>query len=129
MDKLQAYNTFWNGFIEPMIGADDKWKAYEEASVPSNAVLPYITYESASDDFGSSLALTASLWDRSSAWTTVIAKLKQVETEISRGGKMVAYDGGAFWIRKAQPWAQRMTDETDSSVKRIVLNLVVEFID
>ena len=120
MDKLQAYNQFWNGF---------SWKAYEENSVKSGESLPYITYESADDDFGHALALTASLWDRSSAWTNLIAKKKEIEAYLGRGGMLVAYDGGAFWIRKGDPWAQRGKDESDDSVKRIILNLIVEFMD
>ena len=120
MDKLQAYNQFWNSFT---------YKAYNEVSTPSDAILPYITYEGAEDDFGSPVALTASLWDRSASWTNLVAKKKEIESTIGRGGKMVLYDGGAFWIRKGSPWAQRMGDDSDPSVKRIVMNLIVEFID
>lgn len=120
MDKLQAYNNFWNSF-----GCN----AYNEASTPEDAAMPYITYEGAEDEFGHSLALTASLWNRSSSWVTLVELKKQIEAAISRGGAMIQYDGGAFWIRKGSPWAQRMDDESDDSVKRIVMNLIVEFID
>ena len=42
---------------------------------------------------------------------------------------MVQYDNGAFWIRKGNPWAQRLADENDDSIRRIVLNVEIEVID
>ena len=42
---------------------------------------------------------------------------------------MVAYDGGAFWIKKASPWAQRMAEASDDTIRRIFLNASIEFID
>ena len=120
MDKLQAYNSFWNSF-----GV----KAYDETSVPYSTQMPYITYEMAEDSFGNDVALTANVWDRSSSWVTSVNKVKQIEQEIGRGGKLVKYDEGAFWIRKATPWARRMQDDSDDSVRRILMNIQVEFID
>ena len=68
-DKMSALNTFWNGF---------GWKAYDETTVPDDAVLPYITYEAAVDEFGHEVALTASLWIRSTSWTDIVAKEMQI---------------------------------------------------
>ena len=73
MDKMQAYHDFWSSF---------GWKAYDETSVPDIAVLPYITYESATDSFGTQLSLNASLWSRSTSWADITAK----EKENVRGG-------------------------------------------
>lgn len=120
MDKLQAYNSFWNSF---------GLKAYDETSVPDGAQIPYITYECAEDDFDNTLALTASVWYRSASWVETVNKTKQIENEIGRGGKLIPYTGGAVWIRKATPWAQRLGDESDDSIRRMILNLEVEFID
>lgn len=120
MDKLQAYHKFWSSF---------GIKAYDETSVPDNAIMPYITYESAEDSFNQTLALTASVWYRSSSWAGVVQKVKEIALDISRGGKIVNYDEGAFWISMATPWAQRLADENDDSVRRMILNIEVEFID
>ena len=120
MDKEQAYNAFWNSF---------DLKAYDGTSVPEGTLMPYITYEAAEDDFGHSLALTASVWYRSTSWTDAIAKVHEIESEIGRSGKIVPYQNGAFWIKKASPWAQRLSEENDDSVRRINLNIEVEFID
>lgn len=121
MDKMQALQQFWqdaSGLV-----------AYDETSVPDDAVLPYITYEATSDDFDNEVAATASLWYRSESWKAITEKEMMIADYIGRGGRMVAYDGGAFWIKRASPWAQRMTEATDDTIRRIVLNASIEFID
>lgn len=120
MNKMQALNAFWNGF---------GLKAYDENSVPDGIDLPYLTYESSDDDFGSVLVQTANLWYRSSSWSEITAKEQEISDFITRGGRMIAYDGGALWIQKATPWAQRLEEPSDDMVRRIVLNVTVEFLD
>ncbi len=41
---------------------------------------------------------------------------------------MIAFDGGAMWIQMATPWAQRLS-ENDDSIRRIVLNVMIEYMD
>lgn len=120
MDKVKAYTAFWNGF---------GLKAYDETSVPDNLVMPYITFEMMEDEFDHTLALTANVWYRSTSWVESVDKVKQIHEAIGRGGRLVAYDNGAFWIRRSTPWAQRVSDDNDDSVRRTVLNIEVEFID
>lgn len=120
MDKMQTLHAFWSGFDLP---------AYDENSVPDNSKLPYITYEASNDSFGGTLFLTASLWYYSTSWASITQKEQQIADYITRGGRMLAYDDGAMWIQKGSPWAQRMNDESDSTIKRIVLNVVIEFLD
>lgn len=120
MDKGQAYKSFWNSF---------GLKAYDETSVPDNEPMPYITFEMIEDDFNHSVGLTASVFYRSSAWIDITAKTKEIESVIGRGGIVKPFDGGAMWIKKANPWARRSSDENDDSVRRIILNIEVEFID
>lgn len=121
MNKIQALNQFWqdaSGLI-----------AYDETSVPDTAILPYLTYETVTDDFDHEVAVTASLWYRSTSWQSISQKELEISDFIGRGGRMVAYEGGAFWIKKANPWAQRMSEASDDMVRRIVLNLSIEYID
>lgn len=120
MNKMQTLHTFWSGFNLP---------AYDVNSVPDDAVLPYITYETASDSWGNKVAQTASLWYRSSSWAGITEKEAQIADYIGRGGRMLAYDGGAMWICKETPWAQRLGEPSDEMVKRIVLNISIEFLD
>lgn len=120
MNKIQTLHAFWNSFNLP---------AYDENSVPDNTPLPYITYEVSSDDFGKPLAQTASLWYRDSSWASITEKEQQISDFITRGGRTIAYEGGAMWIQKANPWAQRMEEPSDETIRRIVLNITVEFLD
>lgn len=120
MNKVQALTSFWNGF---------GLKAYDETSVPDTAVLPYITFEVGTSDFDHDVALTGSLWYRDTSWAAITAKEMEIANYLGRGGLVKTYDGGAFWIRRGTPWAQRMGDSTDDSVRRIVMNIEIEFID
>lgn len=121
MNKVQALNQFWQDASELI--------AYDETSVPDDAVLPYMTYETLVDDFNNEVAITASIWYRSTSWQTITQKEMAIADYIGRGGRMVAYDGGAFWIKRGNPWAQRMSDASDDMVRRMILNAVIEFID
>lgn len=120
MNKEQTLHAFWSGF---------GLKAYDENSVPDEAKLPYITYEASVDSFGYGVALTANLWYRSSSWVDITAKEQQISDFITRGGRMIAYDGGAMWIQKASPWAQRLEESSDAGIRRIVLNIMIEYMD
>lgn len=130
MNKVQALTSFWNSF---------GLKAYDETSVPdkseqqggvsTGAVLPYITFEVGTSDFDHDVALTGSLWYRDTSWAAITAKEMEIASHIGRGGLIKTYDGGAFWIRRGTPWAQRMGDSTDDSIRRIVMNIEIEFID
>lgn len=117
MNQIQTLHAFWSGF---------GLKAYDETSVPDGTELPYITYEAGDDDFGHPIALSASLWYRSSSWAGITEKEMQIADFIGRGGRMLAYDGGALWIQKASPWAQRMAEPSDDTIRRIVLNIQLE---
>lgn len=118
MNKLQALNNFFNSF---------SLTAYDESSVPDNASLPYITYESMLSDFNNYTQLTASLWYYGSSMAQLAQKTLEIDTALSKGGKLIAYQGGAFWIRKATPFAQSMSD-TNDMIRRMVLNFIIEYI-
>lgn len=120
MNKVQALYNFWSGF---------DLKAYDETHVPDGAALPYITYESATDELNRKVALTASLWYRSESWEDIELKQFEIAQFIGRGGVLVAYDGASVWVAKGSPWAQRMADSNDEMIRRIVLNVEVEFLD
>ena len=117
MDKGQALNAFWNTFT----------KAYDQNTVPDDAVLPRITYSVSESGFNEPVVMSASIWDRGTSWKSVTDILKAIEAAIGAGGKVIGYDGGAIWIKTGTPFAQRMSD-TDSSIRRIVLNIEAEYI-
>ena len=118
MTKAAAIYQFWNSF---------GLTAYEENSVPDDAAFPYITYKLVTDGFDREITLTASLWYRGESWTAINAKTEEISQKISRGGKMVSCDGGAIWLKRGQPFAQNMGDESDNLIKRKYLNITAEF--
>ena len=120
MNRAQALHSFWSGF---------GLKAYDETSVPDNAKLPYITYSVADNDFDQATPLNASLWYRSNSWVEITEKTEQIANSITRGGRMVSYDDGALWICKGNPWAQRMSDPSNYDIRRMLLSVIVEYIN
>lgn len=122
MNKIQALNAFWNGFRE---GND--WKAYDSSNVPEDIPDKHITYDVSADSFGYPVAQTVNLWDKSLSWQEITEKEMEIAERITRGGVMIPYDGGAMWIKKANPWAQRLAD--NEQIKRLILNVEIEFIN
>ena len=118
MTKAAAIYQFWSGF---------GLTAYEENTVPTDAAFPYITYQLVTDSFDREIPLSASLWYRSESWTAINAKTEEISQKISRGGKIISCDGGAIWLKRGQPFAQSMGDESDDLIKRKYLNITAEF--
>ncbi len=130
MNKQQAYNSFWSGF-----GV----LAFEENTVPDEEVIqelieggaaesryPYITYQVLTDDLGHPIYPTASIYDRSTSWqkadtlaNTIAARIQQMKT--------IKLDDGRMFITRGSPFSQHMDEEGDKAIRRVVLNLAVEF--
>ena len=118
MTKEAALYNFWSMFGLP---------AYEENAVPSDAEFPYITYQVVTDSFGNDVALTGSVWYRSTSWKEANAKAQEISNILSRGGVTIACDGGIIWLKRGVPFAQSMGDESDELIKRKYLNITAEF--
>ena len=121
MDKFQALQTFWSSFGVP---------AFDENTVPGGEErpeFPYITYDVSTGNLGSYAAMSASLWDYGTNWERISSLLIAVQSVIGRGGRMIPIDGGALWIKKGSPFAQRMSDPNDM-IRRIFINIEAEYI-
>lgn len=116
-DKWTAIHTFWNSF--GLI-------AYDENTVPDGAVFPYITYNATIAEFDQKTPITASLWYRAMNWSDISQKASEIADFIT-GGAGVPYDGGRLWITPGFPFAQRMAEPSDDKVRRIVLQVAIEF--
>ena len=119
MTKAAAIYQFWSSF---------GLTAYEENTVPEDAAFPYLTYQLVTDSFDHEVAATVSLWYRSESWTAINAKTEEISAHIGLGGKIIKCDGGHIWIKRGQPFAQNMGDESDDLIKRKYLNLTVEYL-
>jgi hypothetical protein len=118
MTKAAAIYQFWNSF---------DLTAYEENTVPTDAEFPYVTYQLVTDSFDREVAATASLWYRGESWTAINAKTEEISAHIGLGGKIIKCDGGRIWIKRGQPFAQNMGDESDDLIKRKYLNVNIEY--
>ena len=119
MTKAAAIYQFWSSF---------GLTAYEEDTVPTDAAFPYITYQLVTDSFDRDVSATASLWYRGESWVDINAKTEEISAHIGLGGKIIKCDGGRIWIKRGQPFAQNMGDESDDLIKRKYLNLTFEFL-
>ena len=113
-DKWQAIQSFWESFDLP---------AYDENSVPDDAVEPYFTYSAQVGDFEAPIMLTGSVWYRGSSWKPISMKEKQVAQSLKM---IIPVEGGYSFLTRGSPFAQRMNDE-DETVKRIYFNIMAEF--
>jgi hypothetical protein len=120
MTKGQAIQTFWEGFSIP---------AYDETTVPDNAQFPYITYQVQTDSLDSVCMTNASLWYRSYSWKEISEKTEEISQAIARmNPPSIKIDGGRLYISKGVPFAQRMSDDSDDAIRRILLNINYEFL-
>lgn len=126
MDKIQAIHSFWNSF---------GIKAYDESTVPDSMSFtnpnnedldPYITYELSMAEFGNEVASAVSLWYYGDSWKAIETKAKQIDERLSNGGVQIPYDEGSIWIKKANPFRQRVSDSNDM-VRRYLINTYIEY--
>lgn len=118
MDKAQAIDQFWNSFSIP---------AYDENTVPFDAVLPYITYSVRIAPFDMKSTLTASIWYPTYSWKDVTNKADEISEWISRNRKM-DLDNGYLWFNRDSFISQRMADSVNPPVRRIYVSVDAEFL-
>ena len=120
MNKTQAIHNFWSGF---------EWPAYDESTVPDDAPYPRITYTVQTDSLGNVLLLSASLWDRSTSWEKISQKADEIGREIVNiYPSAIKLNDGGLYITKGSPFATRMTEPNNDSIRRIFLNINAEFL-
>lgn len=125
MDKAQAIHSFWSSFGIPAY--DQNTLPNDEKTADHRPEPPYITYAVIENSLNAPVALSGSIWYRSTSWADISKKADEIAAEIGYGHKMIKIDGGYLYITKGSPFAQRMTDE-DDSIRRIYINLMVEFL-
>lgn len=122
MSKLQAINSFLSSFGLP---------AYEENSIYStNAAkpLPYITYGVSLDNYrGGERPLPISAWFVSASLEPLEIIQAKIAERVGISGIVIPCDGGYIWIKRGTPFAQFMDDPSDKMIKRVLINLKVEY--
>lgn len=122
MNKEQAIHNFWSGFG---LNAYDEQTVYSGSDSPA---LPYITYEVVVGNIENDVSLSASIWYRGTSWAPVTNKLHEIEEFLGYGGVIQKIEGGRVWFKRGSPFAQRMSDDSDSMIRRIYINVTAEFL-
>lgn len=119
MDKSQAIHKFWSRFLT----------AYDENTVPPDAEMPYITYNVKTDNLDSPVSMPASLWYHSDSWEEITRKSEEIaEYIVKMKPPSIELDNGRLYIAKGRPFAQRMDDPSNRSIRRIVLSIEAEYL-
>lgn len=130
MNKAQALDKFWNSFGIP---------AFDETTVPEyvddgngNQIKlepPYITYNVVEDSLDSVTNLYANLWYRSTSWREITVKAGEIaKTIVEMNPPSIPLDNGRLYLAKGNPFAQRMEEPNDSTIRRMYLNIQAEFL-
>lgn len=130
MDKEQAYNAFWSGFgvfaFEENSVPDDKTIDELIKAGVASAKYPYIAYQVITDDLGYPVYPMASIYDRSDSWERV-DRLTHVVSQRIQQMSTIKLDNGRMFITKGSPFAQHQLESADLNIRRVILNLGVEF--
>lgn len=120
MRKSQAIQNFWSSF---------GLKAIDANTVPTGddkPSFPYITYTVSESAIDEPVSMTASVWYRSSSWTDIEVKTNQIAERIKKMNA-IKIDDGYITIVGGTPFAQRMDDPSDDLVRRMIINVQVEY--
>lgn len=120
MNKYQALDTFFNSF---------GLSAYEENSIPKDAVMPYITYSVVTNMLSETgVNMSCNIWYKSNLWKTINAKTEEISSRLS-GGVNLKTDDGYIVLYRGTPFAQNIPhDNADSTVKGKYINIYADYI-
>lgn len=121
-NKWQAQQAFWESF---------GLMAYDELSVPDDAVMPYITYEALAGNLDAKTQVSASIYYRSNSWVEISQKADYIAQRIAADERpAIPIDGGYMMVRLPDGvmHSDRMDEPTDRSVRRIRFVVEIEFL-
>ncbi len=130
MNKEQAYNAFWSEFgvlawEENSMPDDETIQSLIDAGV-AEAKYPYIAYQVILDDLGHPVYPTASIYDRNTSWKRVDELANTISERIQKTNT-IKLDNGRMFITKGSPFAQHQLESEDMNIRRVILNLGIEF--
>lgn len=117
LNKWTAQKVYWSSFGMP---------AYQELTVPDDAKMPYITYQTANGQLGGVVNVSASVYYKGTSWAAIMQEVSQMEKFIDR---QVLIEGGIMKVRKPlSNFAQPMSEAGDTKIRRILLTVEIEFL-
>lgn len=103
--------------------------AYPSTSVPINPTFPYMTYELPVSHFNEGeVSAVIDLWYRTTSEAEANEGVRRVSEALGNGGKLLKCDEGVIWLKRGSPFAQPLYDETDSTIKRRMINIDIEYL-
>lgn len=117
-DPWQVLHGFWSEFNIP---------AYDQASVPDDAVMPYITYTAVVSPFENTVLLTGDIWYNSTSWSDVSKKASDIAKALEGYAIRPIREKEFLLLTAGTPFAQRIYDE-DDRVKRVHINITGEYL-
>lgn len=115
LDKWSAQKMYWSSFGLP---------AYEENTVPDDAVMPYLTYQAVNGQLGGVPNASANLYYKGTSWTRIMQEVNQMEKAIDR---QIFIEGGIMKVRKPLQHFAQPQPETVKNVRRMLLTVEIEF--
>lgn len=116
VDVASALYTFFSGF---------GITAYTTNNAPSDAVLPYLTYDLVVGKTLSSTPLGARLWWEGTLPRAVLEKCDEIQACIGTGIQ-IPCGNGYIWLYQGEPFAQPVTDE-DDRLSTLYLNITAQY--
>lgn len=129
MNKQQAYNSFWGSFGVLAFEENSAPTFDEVKTIAKSMNLPtdiYIAYQVIIDDLGHPVYPTASIYSRSTSWEKADTLANVISRRIQEMNT-IKLDNGRMFITKGSPFAQHQLESEDLNIRRVILNLGIEF--
>ena len=117
-----------DGVAKSPVRTDSPLAAYPSASVPDDAVLPYLTYDTAYSSWElAPVAVTVNLWFHTSSVDVPDAAARELSKAVGYAGARIPCDNGYIWLKRGAPFSKTLPIE-DPNLKLCHINLTAEFL-
>lgn len=120
-----AFQTYMENACIAVLGND---RAYTVTSVPTDAVLPYMTYEwTVADITDGDVPIVVQIWERTTSELIPNKHAADFRKYIETNDT-VTFTDGAIWLKPGNPWCRSLKDEVSKFIKRRYMNVTLEFL-
>lgn len=119
MTEIAAIKSFLNNIAT----------AYPNDNVPTDVAYPYITFEPIIGFWEhGDVPIQCHIWHRTDSDAAINKLVRDLADAIGYGGATVSCDNGWLWIKLGTPFSQPVPVPDDTTLKRRLVNLRIEFI-
>ena len=99
--------------------------AYPENAIPSDARLPYITYDLLQPSWRNEASYNIRVWYRDTSLEAITRKTDEISAAIGEG-KHLTIDGGHIWLFKDDRFVQmESVEDPDALLKYAYLSMII----